>query len=143
VVSFAPQRLITEVVIYFNAIICTLIVLLWGCPGSLLPMRPLIDFGMLVKKTVLVGLAGMVLSVTADWGIVRTIYDDEFAGQAGNISGLDRTRRPPKRNQKPASHIPDSVTNPFSLTLKRWLASSRVQDQGIHRERSESCFLEI
>ena len=82
VVSSAPQRLITEGVIHLHAVICTLMVLLCARTGNLLPARPMTEFAGLVKKTIVIGMTGMALSVLADWGMVRVIYGDEFAGQA-------------------------------------------------------------
>lgn len=86
VVSFAPQRLGTEGVIFLNAVICTLILLLnarGGVEERTIDPKPPGDFSALIKKTAAVGVIAMVISVVANWGIVRAIYGDTFAGFSG------------------------------------------------------------
>ncbi len=81
-VGFAPQRLITEGVIQINATLCTLGILLGvppqrrtePYPGTL----PRTD----LKYVIMVGLLAASLAILADWGIVRAIYGDRFAGHA-------------------------------------------------------------
>ncbi|MGH9937118.1 MAG: hypothetical protein ACREAM_12775, partial [Blastocatellia bacterium] len=46
-------------------------------------IRPAADFPALIKKTVAAGLIATAVSIAADWGIVRAIYGDTFAGFAG------------------------------------------------------------
>ncbi len=82
VVNFAPQRLITEGVIFLNATICTLI-LLSALPAKITPVEPQtekIEFGVLLKKAVAIGLLFTVISLLADWGITRAMYGSEQAG---------------------------------------------------------------
>jgi hypothetical protein len=99
VVSFAPQRLVTEGVIYLNAVICTLIVLLDAGHKNAPSPQSATTLGPLIKRTVAIGLAGMILSVFADWATVRALYGDRFAGYAGKHIrfGPDATavNRPP------------------------------------------------
>jgi hypothetical protein len=86
VVSFAPQRLVTEGVVFLNALICTLILLLNARADGVertIDQNPSGDFSALIKKTVAAGVIAMAVSVAADWGIVRAIYGDTFAGFAG------------------------------------------------------------
>ena len=86
VVSFAPQRLVTEGVVFLNAVICTLILLLHTRSRDeeqAIDRKPSSEFPALIKKTAVVGLIAAMVSVAADWGIVRAIYGDTFAGFAG------------------------------------------------------------
>lgn len=80
IVGFAPQRLVTEGVIHLNSVMCTLLLLL-ATPtssarssGSIEPPR--------LRETLAVGVVVAALSILADWGIVRAIYGDKFAGHA-------------------------------------------------------------
>jgi hypothetical protein len=95
VVSFAPQRLVTEGVVHLNAALCTLLALLApdapraAAPGPL-SSRPRL------RKTMAVGLTAAAVSVLVDWGVVRAIYGDRFAGHA-NLHirfGPNATTRP-------------------------------------------------
>jgi len=86
VVSFAPQRLVTEGVVFLNAVICTLILSLHARSRDeerTIDQKPSSDFPALIRKTLAVGLIATAVSVVADWGIVRAIYGDTFAGFAG------------------------------------------------------------
>jgi hypothetical protein len=83
IVAFAPQRLVTEGTIYVNALLCTLIVLLWARDAHRLEGEPSTDYTPLLKRALAAGLAIMLLSVFVDWGIVRALYGDTFAGNAG------------------------------------------------------------
>jgi hypothetical protein len=85
VVAFAPQRLITEGVIFLNALICASILLRSGRGAneaqSIDSPAP-VDFAAMVKKTAAAGLIAALVSIAADWGIIRAIYGDSFAGFA-------------------------------------------------------------
>lgn len=81
-VAFAPQRLVTEGVIFFNATICTLLALLCVGERPAVDQKEPADFGALIRKTAIIGLMATAISVTADWRIVRAIYGDTFAGYA-------------------------------------------------------------
>ncbi len=82
-VSFTPQRLVTEGVIHFNAALCT--VLLFTASGFAAPAldRSSADWPRLLRKTASIGIAATIVSVSADWALVRAIYGDRFAGYAG------------------------------------------------------------
>jgi len=82
-VSFAPQRLITEGVIFLNALLLSAVALSAGSSAGTRPDIIPADFGHLWKKAAAIGLVFTVLTVLADWGIVRAIYGDQFAGHAG------------------------------------------------------------
>lgn len=82
VVAFAPQRLITEGVIFLNATICSMI-LLSGVPVKVESIRKeseTASLGLLIRKAVAVGLVVTALSTFAEWGITRAIYGNEQAG---------------------------------------------------------------
>lgn len=82
VVSFAPQRLVTEGVIHLNAVICSLFVLLCIPSPLAVPIPAMQPMSGLVRRVVAVGLLGTLLSVAADWAIVRAVWSNQFAGQA-------------------------------------------------------------
>lgn len=82
-IGLAEQRLVTEGVIHLNACLCTLLVLLGSGasrevvdPGSVEPT------GRAVGRAVLVGAVAAVVAIGLDWGVVRAIYGDRFAGHA-------------------------------------------------------------
>jgi hypothetical protein len=89
IVSFAPQRLVTEGVIHLNAVLSTLVLILapwvaWSGPSG----GPGLTRGKESRmgRLVAVGLAAGALSVLFDWGVVRAIYGDRYAG--GKYAGL-------------------------------------------------------
>lgn len=81
-VSFTAQRLATEGVLHVNAAICTLLVLLW--PAKTAPARSVqpTETQPLFRRLAVAGLIGAGLTVMADWGVVRTLYGNQFAGHA-------------------------------------------------------------
>jgi len=84
-VSFKAERLVTEGVIYVVALACTLILLLTSDsarPPSDQPPPPT-RRRMGLTTMVAVGLVAAILSIVADWAVVRAIYGDRFAGHAG------------------------------------------------------------
>lgn len=82
VVGFAPQRLITEGVIHLNAVCCSLLVLLC-VPGTFpLSASPAIAMPVTLRRVLALGLLGTVLSIAADWAIVRAVWGNQFAGHA-------------------------------------------------------------
>lgn len=103
VVKFTDQRLITEGVIYANAVACTLILLLASpargeaasgvapVPSATLPVRWV--------RLIAAGVAASLLAIAVDWAVVRAIYGDRFAGHA-NLHirfGPDATNHLPGR----------------------------------------------
>ena len=83
IVAFTPQRIVTEGTIFINALLCTVMALLW-------PRRIETDksaespaYGPLIRKTLIIGMAVTILAVVVDWGLVRLMYGDNFAGNAG------------------------------------------------------------
>jgi hypothetical protein len=81
--GFTQQRLVTEGVIFANASLGTLLVLLVPRPsraqGEFDVPRP----GIGLARIVSIGLVAAALGVLADWAIVRALYGDRFAGYAG------------------------------------------------------------
>jgi hypothetical protein len=87
-VAFAPVRLVTEGVIYLNAVLCTLLLFATTAPahrpGGGPGQAPLANaFGAWTKRVVLIGLLFTVCSVLADWGITQAVYGDQPASNAG------------------------------------------------------------
>jgi hypothetical protein len=89
VVAFAPQRLITEGVIFLNAVVCTLLVLTRDTTPTYLP-EP--NWRRLLRATVIAGTLASVLSIVVNWGVTRAIYGDRFAGYAAKHIRPERHR---------------------------------------------------
>jgi hypothetical protein len=85
VVGFTPQRLVTEGVIHVNAVLSSLFVLLAApavaAPGNSVN-RDAVPVRTRIGRAVVVGLLVAAASILADWGIVRALYGDRFAGHA-------------------------------------------------------------
>jgi hypothetical protein len=78
--GFVEQRLVTEGVIHLNACLCTVLILLFaGARRDLVPVMPA---PRAIGRAVLVGAVAAVVAIGLDWGIVRAIYGDRFAGHA-------------------------------------------------------------
>lgn len=83
-VSFAPQRLITEGVIFLNATLVTLLVLIrTPAPNHDLPATTVSRTLPGLRRTLVVGVIAAVLSVFVDWAVIRAVYGNQFAGHAG------------------------------------------------------------
>jgi len=85
-VGFTAQRLVTEGVIYVVALISSVILLVSSPPpisaGEPAPAgQPRTHFTL--AGIVAAGAGAAILSILADWAIVRAIYGDRFAGHAG------------------------------------------------------------
>jgi hypothetical protein len=83
IVAFTPQRLVTEGTIFCNALLCTVMALLWPRRAEPETHKEHAGYSPLIRKTLMIGAVGAVLSTVVDWGIARTIYGDKFAGSAG------------------------------------------------------------
>jgi hypothetical protein len=82
-VSFAPQRLVTEGVILINAALCTALVLL-GTPALERFAQPTrVHHRWFIRRIGVGGLAAAALIVLVDWGVVRAVWGNQFAGYAG------------------------------------------------------------
>jgi hypothetical protein len=84
IVAFTPERLVTEGVIFGVALACTLVALLCSDSRNERHSQPDVITQSRVRlgATVALGLAAALLSIVADWAIVRMIYGDRFAGYA-------------------------------------------------------------
>ena len=83
VVNFQPERLVTEGTLHLNGVLCLLLALLAPPHTDLAPVpHPAEKYLPLLRRTALVGFAVSLALVTVDWGIVRAIYGNRFAGYA-------------------------------------------------------------
>lgn len=83
VVQFQPERLVTEGVLHVNGVLCGLLALLAVPVSATVPVAYAAEkYRPLLLRTALVGFAASLLLVTVDWGIVRAIYGNRFAGHA-------------------------------------------------------------
>jgi hypothetical protein len=82
-VSFAPERLVTEGVIFLNAALCTVGIFLSAPATDREPPGTGFSWSRLVNKAAVIGLIAASLSVVADWAIARGIYGDRPAPNAG------------------------------------------------------------
>jgi hypothetical protein len=83
-VGFKDQRLVTEGVIHLNALICMMILLTADRPTlDVTTVRPREPVPARWGRLVAMRAAAALLSVLADWAIVRGLYGDRFAGHAG------------------------------------------------------------
>jgi len=80
--SFAPQRLVTEGVVFLNAALCTIGIFL-SAPANRREL-PGADFswGRLVPRVAILGLVASALSVLVDWGVVRAVFGDRHVSNA-------------------------------------------------------------
>jgi hypothetical protein len=83
VVSFAPERLVTEGVIFLNAILCTVGVLTTNSGTSPQSARAPLPWPRLLARTAVIGFAVTVLSIVLQWATVRAVYGDTFAAYSG------------------------------------------------------------
>jgi len=81
-VSFAPERLVTEGVIFLNAVLCTIGIFLSAPPSTRKVPETELPRLWWLPKTILVGLVAAALSVLVDWSVVRGIYGDRQVGFA-------------------------------------------------------------
>lgn len=98
---FQPQRLITEGVIFVNAVVCTLLVLLCPGRGPAPGSPPTTEPRWPVRHTALVGTLGFVISIAVQTGIVRGLYGNAPAGYSGF-----HTRFGPEATAKQAKPLP-------------------------------------
>jgi hypothetical protein len=103
-VAFAPQRLVTEGVIFLNAALCTIGVFLSAPAGERKPAGDKFSWSHLLPRTVTIGLIAVGLSVLADWAIVRGIYGDRSAGHSGKHIRFGPNATATK--QKPSPGVP-------------------------------------
>jgi len=82
VVSFAPQRLVTEGVIFLNAALCTMGIFLSAPFAEHQATKPGFDWSRLLPKTAAVGSIAVTLSLLIDWGVTRAVFGDQQAPHA-------------------------------------------------------------
>ncbi|NIA13984.1 MAG: hypothetical protein GWP08_07880 [Nitrospiraceae bacterium] len=81
--GFSQGRLITEWVIFVNAVLVTLMVLVWPRDRETVAIRPPANYPALIGRTVLIGIMAMALGVLVEISVTRSLYGDQFAGHAG------------------------------------------------------------
>lgn len=82
-VSFTPQRLVTEGVIHLNAALCSALVLLSLPVSPIIPVASQFPPRGFITRLVAAGTVAAMLSLAADWSVVRGIWGGRFAGYAG------------------------------------------------------------
>jgi hypothetical protein len=85
VLPFQPQRMITEGVIHVHACLCTLLVLLVPSRARTATLAPPVDYRPLWWRTALGGAILAVAVVFAEFGIVRGLWGDTFAGHGAQL----------------------------------------------------------
>lgn len=80
---FEPQRLITEGVIHFNAVLCTVLVLWLPRPGERAPLRAAAPYDQLLRRTAMGGLWAVVLIVAFQYAMTALVWGDQHAGHSG------------------------------------------------------------
>lgn len=93
--GFQPQRLITEGVIFVNAVLCTVLVLICSGGGFAPANLPAAESRWPLGRTAIIGMVGLVVSVAAQTAIVRGLYGNTHAGYSGFHTrfGPDATAR--------------------------------------------------
>jgi hypothetical protein len=81
-VPFQEQRLITEGVIHVNACLCTLLALLLPTEDRLAGVDAEPDYGALARNLLAWGVLLAALAIAGEFGVVRAIWGDTFAGHA-------------------------------------------------------------
>ncbi len=81
--GFVERRLVTEGIIHANACLCTLLVLLGaGARREAVATSAVESARRAIGRAVLACGVATVLAIGLDWGVVRAIYGDRFAGHA-------------------------------------------------------------
>ncbi len=81
-VSFAPQRLVTEGVIFLNAAFCTVGIFLSAPSANRELPAPGFAWSPVLRKTILFGSLLAALSVLGDWAVIRGLFGDRPVGNA-------------------------------------------------------------
>jgi hypothetical protein len=80
--TFAEQRLITEGVIHVNAVLCSVLVLLWPRPAGVQDVQPPTLGRSSLGRVAVVGLVSLFVSVTVASVGTRLIHGNAFVGHA-------------------------------------------------------------
>ena len=82
-VSFDRIRLVTEGTIFVNGLICTLMAVLWANRPKEPDISGTPNYSPTIKKALMLGAVAAVLCPIVCWGVVRAMYGDKPAGEAG------------------------------------------------------------
>jgi hypothetical protein len=82
-VPFHPQRLITEGVIHVNACLCTLLAVLLPCRQRVARENPEPNYPAALKSLLAAVVLVTAIALATEYGLVRSLWGDTFAGQAG------------------------------------------------------------
>lgn len=81
VVAFAPQRIVTEGVIFANAILCAGIVAL-ACRAVSISVSPALLPSIRIKTLLAIGVVVFAITTVGSWAAIRAIYGDTPASHA-------------------------------------------------------------
>lgn len=81
--GFSAGRLITEGVIFLNAIVAVLLIVLLPREGKTVPRVGLVDYGHALYRTVWLGLVALLIATLGMTWVTRGLYGDSFSGHAG------------------------------------------------------------
>lgn len=93
-VAFSPDRLITEGVIYMNALLCSVWALLRACAEHEEPLISSTNDTAVLKRSAVSGIALLLLTVLSAWGITRALYGDTVVGGGKKQVRFNRTVAP-------------------------------------------------
>jgi hypothetical protein len=99
---FPEERLITEGVIHVNAVLCTLMILVWPRPAALPDPEASSSFTGALAWVVGLGVCGFLITVVAaSWG-TRLMYGNAYVGHAGYHVrfGPDAVTGKPRKGEK-------------------------------------------
>jgi hypothetical protein len=105
-VSFAPQRLVTEGVIFLNAVLCTLGIFLSAPVVDRVPPESDFVWSRRLPRTVLVGVVAAALSVLVNWAVTRGVFGDHQAGYASRHIRFGPEATATKEKPKPGAPHP-------------------------------------
>ena len=81
--GFGDGRLVTEGVIFINAIVATLLIMTLPREGKTVPQVGLIDYGHALYRTVWLGVVALLVATLGMTWVARGLYGDSFSGHAG------------------------------------------------------------
>ncbi|MFO1461525.1 MAG: hypothetical protein U1G08_19240 [Verrucomicrobiota bacterium] len=103
--GFQAERLVTEGVIHVNALLLTLGVVLVAVP-AVEPLLSPVHWTALLRQVAGIGIAGFLVSVAADWGVVRGIYGDRPTGARGTHIRFGPSATATKEKPRPGAPHP-------------------------------------
>ncbi len=81
--AFSAGRLITEGVIFLNAIVAVLLIVLLPREGKTVPRVGLVDYGHALYRTAWLGVVALLIATLGMTWVARGLYGDSFSGHAG------------------------------------------------------------